>query len=54
MGGALRRALLEQYGAHDGWSYHHYDNLQAPVAQRAELGSLPARFLRLADPEAGV
>lgn len=43
MGDALRRALLEQYGGHDGWSYQlHFDNLKALVEKKPELGPLPS------------
>jgi transposase InsO family protein len=43
MGAALRRALLEQYATHHGWSYQlHYDNLQALVAKEPPLGPLPS------------
>lgn len=43
LGAALRRALLEQYAAHAGWSYQlHYDNLQALLSKQPELGPLPS------------
>lgn len=43
MGEALRRALLQQYADHRGWSYQlHHDNLKALVTEQPELGSLPS------------
>ena len=43
LGATLRRALIEQYSAHDSWSYQlHYDNLRALVANQPELAPLPS------------